>query len=93
MRKHRCFYRTKDGRVDYEFSFEEQADGSWRAYIANQPSYGNRPSGCHTTHRLSDGLRKYVCWTQKLQTLQDAKQVAAMWADKTQEYIRTGARF
>jgi len=93
MRKHRSYYRTRDGRTDYSFSFEEQADGSWRAYIESQPPYGIRASDAHSTHRLSDGSRRYVCWTSVLDSLEEAKNVAALWADKTQEYIRTGSRF
>jgi len=89
----RIFYRTKDGLADYKFSFEQQRDGTWRVYIEDQPSYGIRDTGAHPTHRLSDGERKYICWTLPLPTEQAARQVAAMWADATQEYIRTGKRF
>lgn len=93
MRRHRAYYRTRDGRADYYFSFEEQSDGSWRAYIEQQPEYGSRPTGSHETHRLSDGQRRYVCWTTSLESLEDAKHVAALWADSTQDYIRTGRGF
>lgn len=88
------YYRTKDARADYEFSFERQSDGTWRAYIESQPSYGFlRSSDAHTTHRLSDGGRQYVCWTHPLRSEAEAREVAALWADKTQEYISSGARF
>lgn len=87
------FYRTKDGREDYQFSFEQQSNGQWRAYITRQPSYGRRATDAHSTHRLSSGGRKYVCWNRPLNTLEQAKQVAALWADATQEYIRSGRKF
>ncbi len=87
------YYRTKDGKADYGFSFEEQSDGSWRAFILSQPPYGRRDEGAHPTHRLSDGGRKYVCWTDLLSTEKAARQVAAMWADATQRYIRDGTTF
>ena len=93
MRRHSCYYRTSDGRADYRFIFEEQPDATWRAYIEDQPSYRDRAADSHSTHRLSDGGRKYVCWTTPLRSLEEAKQVAALWADKTQEYIRTGICF
>ena len=93
MGNKRIFYRTKDGRADYHFSFEEQSDGTWRAYILDQPSYRSRDTSAHATHRLSDGSRKYVCWTDPLYSLTKAKQVASFWADKTQKYIRTGKKF
>jgi hypothetical protein len=89
----RCFYRTKDRQADYAFSFEEQPDGNWKAYIESQPDYRGRESDAHTTHRLSDGGRRYICWTTALGSLGQAKQVAALWADATQGYIRTGKKF
>jgi hypothetical protein len=93
MRIHSALYRASDGSCDYEFSFEEQTDGTWRPYIMNQPSYNGRETDQHSTHRLSDGSRKYICWDRLLETLEEAKKVAAIWADKTQEYIRSGTRF
>ena len=88
---HSAFYRTRDGAADYAFSFEQQSDGTWRAYIKGQPSYRRRATDAHSTHRLSDGGRKYVCWTSPLGSLSEAKQVAALWSNKTQQYIRTGS--
>ena len=93
MRRHQANYRTSDGAADYAFIFEEQRDGTWRAYIQRQPAYRGRATDAHSTHRLSDGDRKYVCWTESLRSLAAAKQVAAAWADGTQKYIRTGRTF
>jgi hypothetical protein len=87
------YYRTRDGKADYRFSWEEQPDGTWRIYIENQPSYGNRPSDNASTHRHSDGERKFVCWTKPINSIQDAMEISAVWADKTQNYIRTGESF
>ena len=83
-------YRTKDGQADYRFSFENQPDGNWRVYIGSQPSYRGRSEGAVETHRLPDGERQYICWTDAICSLPDAKAIAAIWADKTQNYIRTG---
>lgn len=94
MQSHWCYYRTTDGAADYRFSFEEQDDGTWRAYIERQPSYRGRDTDAHGTHRLTaDDGRRYICWTDPLGSLAEAKQVAALWADATQEYIRTGNKF
>lgn len=86
-----AYYRTRDGYADYRFSFERESDGSWRAYILEQPRYGSVDTGPHATHRLtaSDG-RRYVCWTRSLANESEARQVAAKWADATQQYIRAG---
>lgn len=83
-------YRTKDNEPDYGFSFEKQPDGSWRAYIVRQPWYDGHPDGSHATHRLTDGARKYVCWNQPIRSLPEMKTVAALWADCTQTYRKTG---
>ena len=93
MRKQTAYYRTSDGSSDFKFSFEEQTDGTWRPYILRQPSYRGRETNQHSTHRLSSGFRKYICWDKPLETLDEAKEVSAIWADKTQEYIRSGKRF
>jgi hypothetical protein len=83
-------YRTKDGRADYEFSFEQQRNGDWRAYIVSQPSYLGRSTSLDDTHRLKDGSRYYVCWTKPLRTTSDLRKVVALWADLTQRYIANG---
>jgi hypothetical protein len=87
------YYRTRDGLADYQFGFEQQPDRTWRAYILAQPGYGSRDESLHATHRLRDGNGYYVCWKGTLGSLDQVKSVAALWADKTQEYIRSGRRF
>lgn len=86
----RIYYRTKDGRADYGFTLEEQNDGSLRAYVDSMPSYGSRSTSLHTTHRLTDGGRHYICWDRKIYNEESLKAVVASWSDKTQEYIKTG---
>jgi hypothetical protein len=87
------YYRTQDGKADYGFVFTRLAGGTYRIYIASQPGYGLMPCGVHASHRLLDGPRHYVCWTGVLRTEEQARQVAALWADKTQSYIRFGIPF
>ena len=84
------YYRTKDGLADYKFSFERQSDGNYRAYILELPDYRWRSSSPTTTHRLRDNDRNYICWSQPLWSEAEARTVAALWADLTQEYIKTG---
>ncbi|MDF7809435.1 hypothetical protein P4E94_18480 [Pontiellaceae bacterium B12219] len=88
-----AYYRTRDGLYDYQFSFEQQSDRSWLAFILYQPSYNGRSTDNHSTHRLSRGGRYYVCWNRKLNSIAQAKQVAALWAEATQTYIQFGTRF
>ena len=89
------YYATRDGvgTRDYQFGFRELPNGTWRAYILRQPGYCGRADDAHTTHRLSDSHGRYVCWDRPLRSLEEAKSVAAEWAEATQRYRRTGERF
>jgi hypothetical protein len=85
-------YRTNDGQADYEFSFEQQPRGNWRAYIVSQPSYGSRDRGAVPTHRdtdIRDG-RRYVCWDTPIWSMSDLRAVVSLWSDRTQRYIKYG---
>jgi hypothetical protein len=86
-------YHTKDNGAFYQFSFERQPSGEWRAYIHTEPNYRGRDATAPATHRNVDGGRRYVCWTAPLRSEQAARSVAKAWAEATQEYIRTGRRF
>lgn len=87
-------YETSNGNC-YQFSFEEQADGSYRAYIIAMPAYGGRSTDGSVVHRLHDERtnRYYVCWNTALYSLAEIKAVAAGWAQRTDRYIRTGKPF
>lgn len=91
--RRRIKYRCEDGRTDYSFEFATLTDGTWRVYILVGPPYGSRDTSLHATHRLIDNRRYYICWTDPLRSEQQARQVAKLWAEKTQQYIRTGNRF
>ncbi len=84
-------YRAAGG-VDFTFRFVWLAqEQGWRVYIDHQPSYRSRNAGAHASHRLGLPHRPYVCWTNPLRTYAEARSVAALWADATQQYIATGA--
>ena len=83
-------HRTLDGKGDYTFSLEYGGNG-YRAYIVQMPSYGNRNSSLHVTHRLlGTDNRYYICWSSPLHSLEDAKKVISLWSETTQAYITTG---
>lgn len=90
MQKKLISYRTACGEADFAFLFEQQPDGSWIPIIVSQPSYNGRPEDLHSTHRITTNDGKLaVCWTEPLNSLEDAKRVASLWADETMKY-RTG---
>jgi len=68
---------------------------SWRAYILSSPSYGNRSTGLHDTHRYFDNDKNlyYVCWTVALKRLEEIIEVSRVWARETAKYIDTGESF
>jgi hypothetical protein len=83
-------YRTRDGAADYAFCFEAQ-DRLWRVRIESQPSYQNQSDDPTTTQRVCEDDRYYIDWPRPIESLSDARMAAAIWAEKTQEYIKTGA--
>ena len=84
-------YTTNDGTGQYSFSIE-RTNGLHKVYIESQPSYQNRATDAHSTHRLSDGQRKYICWSTPIETWKMAEDVCALWAERTHRYIRTGKK-
>lgn len=75
-------YRTRDGLADYGFSIEFDPNVGWRVYIVFQPVYLNRDDSVQFPYQATDGKgRRYVNWSPKLDSLGDAKTVAALWAE------------
>lgn len=83
---------SEDVKGRYNFDYR-LVDGEWRAYIRRQPDYRGRPTGLHSTHRYRDQDGYYVCWSEPLDSQEDCQTVARLWAEKTENYIRTGESF
>src|SRR5262245_46698397 len=82
-------YRTRDGLDDYGFSIKYQSGIGWRVYIIFQPPYRGCDDSTRLPYQSVDGEgRRYVDWSEKLDTLGDAKTVAALWAEHAQRYQR-----
>jgi hypothetical protein len=81
-------------RFDFVFMDCGPAIG-WRIYIINNIDYKGRDSSSQATHWLHDDGEtfKYICWAGRISTLEQAKTVAALWADTIMLYIRTGESF
>lgn len=78
--------------TEFEFGFELR-NGNYVIHILDQPSYGGRDDNAHVVHVIHDGDSRTVCWTGPMPTLEDAKIVAALWADFTERYILDGEHF
>ncbi len=88
------YANDRHGRRDKEYRFNyKKVNGSWRAYILRMPSLGSRSADGHSTHRLWDGNKAYVCWDRPVNSLKDMQMISRVWADNIQEYIATGKRF
>lgn len=95
-------YRSSDGSLYVDFLFwnlstDDADDGleGWRIYIYSDINYGNKSTSFVDTHRLQsiDESHPYICWTDEIKTLSDAKSIAALWADCTALYIKGEGSF
>jgi hypothetical protein len=80
-------YRTQDGLADYGFSMEFQPDIGWRVYVIFLSSYDNDSTQMPYQSIDCNG-RRYVNWSAKVDSLGDAKTVAALWAEMIERYLR-----
>lgn len=75
-------YPTQDGLANYSFSIEFQTAVGWRIYIVFRPLGQSQGDNSQWPHQATDhDGRSYVDWPAKLDTLGDAKTVAARWAE------------
>jgi hypothetical protein len=86
-------YRTQDGLVDYGFSIEFQPDPGWRIYIVFRSCHQSLEEDTQSPYQAVDRHgRHYVNWSARLDSLGDARTVAALWAEITQRYKYTRER-
>ncbi len=88
-------YRTSDGNADFEFRFSSRPfSREIRVYIGQMPSYRDRDTDGHTTHRYRDvNNAPYICYDPMPTNRTDAFNIAKAWAENTWRYIQTGASF
>ena len=83
-------YRTRDGLAEYGFSIEFQSNMGWRVYIIFEPiRQGHNDSLTLSYQCIECDGRRYVDWPSKLDSLGEAKTVAALWAEFAERYHRT----
>jgi hypothetical protein len=83
-------YRTQDGLADYGFSIEFQPDVGWRAYIIFHLFHQDHDDSLLLPYQSLDrNERCYVNWPARIDSLGEAKTVAALWAELTQRYQHT----
>jgi hypothetical protein len=83
-------YRTRDGLADYGFSIDYEPGKGWRVYIIFQPFHQGHDDDLRLPYQSIDNKgRRYVDWSEKLDSLGDAKVVAELWAEIAQRYQYT----
>ncbi len=86
-------YWTQNGLANYGFSIEFQPGTGCRVYIVFRPRYQDNDDNSNLPHRTTDGSRRsYVEWPARIDSLGDAKTVAALWAENTERYTRERSR-
>ncbi|MGQ0716836.1 MAG: hypothetical protein ACT4NP_05865 [Pseudonocardiales bacterium] len=86
-------YRTQDGLADYGFAIEFQQNGGWRVYIIFLPLHQDHDDSLQLPYQAIDrNGRRYVNWSSKLDSLGEARTVAALWAELIERYQRSQER-
>lgn len=80
-------YRSLDGREYFRFRFAHIGN-EIRIHILEFPNPGF--GSCHV---LQDHQGPFICWSGAIRSMRAAKAVAAMWAEATLVYQRTGRGF
>lgn len=80
-------YRSRDGCAFFRFQFSVRGS-EVRIHILEFPNPST--GSCHVLH---DSKGHYICWSQAIPSMAAAKRVAAMWAEATLVYQRTGRVF
>ena len=63
----------------------------WRVVVPDPPDYGHRRTDSSSTHLYEmRTATPYICWSEPIPDPRAAAEVAAMWAEATIVYIRTG---
>ena len=81
-------YRGKN--YHFEFQCVRTLFNGYRAYIEEAPSYGRRSDKLSATHRMRDGNRYYICWSEKIRSREKIEAVMRLWARATVMYIADG---
>lgn len=95
----RISYLTKDRSLDIDFVFMDCGDIGWRIYIISSIDYKrvsstrSGSSACAHWLKESNETYPYICWNTKIESLEDAKKIAAVWSDCTAYYIANGGEF
>lgn len=84
---HTLTYRSRDGSAFFRL-WLTRLGNDIRIHILEFPN--PQVGSCHV---LQDNRGPYICWSQAIRSMAEAKAVTAMWAEATLVYQRTGRTF
>ena len=83
-------YRASSGD-DFCFRLVSRRDSGWHVHVLEWPSYNNRSTEAYRTHLYHRvPTEPWVCWSERIDDLRGAVEVAAVFAETTVRYIATG---
>ena len=83
-------YRASSGD-DFCFRLVSRRDSGWHVHVLEWPSYNNRSTEAHRTHLYQRvPTEPWVCWSERIDDLRGAVEVAAVFAETAVRYIATG---
>jgi hypothetical protein len=80
-------YRTTNGTRDYTFRFQHDGNQNFRIFVEGGTE------GLTAPHLISSLEGNYICWTHAIQSYEDAKAIAAKWAEAVEHFRKTGQSF
>ena len=82
--------QIRDGLADFGLSIEFEPDTGWRVYIIFDPFRRSCDQNLDLPYQSIDNAgRRYVDWSSRIQTLDEAKTVARIWAELAYRDQRT----
>jgi len=79
--------------LDHKFIFSiELENGLFKCYIERVPSFRGRDTSNYDYHYYTNqsNKRKYICYTGKIEYLEQGRTLCRKWADAHQRFIDTG---
>jgi len=88
-------YRTRDGKVYFQFMYAQRNNGKYDVLIVQYPPYKGRSEGASIAHWLTQNdspSKRKICFTSgsEPKDLQTAKNFSILWSEVTWCYIMTG---
>jgi hypothetical protein len=81
------------GNFNYVFRLTER-NNLWRIYILKRIENSQFPISLSTCHMLIDEFNHYyVCWTDPITSIDDARYIADQWAVNYHHYVHSGEDF